>query len=258
MNILALTPKQIASIAIASIFILVFAVIYVRILIINKRTRILLGSYAILLIVVFTLYYLGLIMEKPVDLWLIIKFFVLFIIPLILIYILVPDVREVFVNKKIFKVNEKKISMGSAKTKESIVEAVMELARNHTGALITIEKRKSLERFAEKAIHLNSTVTKELLLNIFVPNTPLHDGAVIIRGDLILCAGAYYHLSNNDSFDKTTGSRHRAGLGISEETDSLTIIVSEETGDISLAYEGVLIKITDRDKLLEYLNTFMK
>jgi diadenylate cyclase len=96
------------------------------------------------------------------------------------------------------------------------------------------------------------------LINIFTPNTPLHDGAVIIRGDYILCAGAYFVLSDNQNFDKTMGSRHRAGLGISEITDSLTIICSEETGSVSIAVEGIMLKINDRDKLMEYINMFMK
>ncbi len=106
---------------------------------------------------------------------------------------------------------------------------------------------------------MNSDVSKEVLINIFTPNTPLHDGAVIIRGgDQILCAGAYFVLSDNQNYDKTMGSRHRAGLGISEITDSLTILVSEETGNTSVAIEGILLKMNDREKLLEYLNMFMK
>lgn len=148
--------------------------------------------------------------------------------------------------------------MGNQQTKIQIVDAVISLAQQKTGALITIEKHNTLEQFAERAVMLNSRVTKELLINIFTPRTPLHDGAVIIRGDQILCAGAYFVLSDSGSVESTTGSRHRAGLGISELTDSLTIIVSEETGNISIAVEGILLKNNDRDKLIEYLNTFMR
>ena len=148
--------------------------------------------------------------------------------------------------------------MGNQQTKTQIVDAVVSLAQQKTGALITIEKHNTLEQYAERAVMLNSRVTKELLINIFTPLTPLHDGAVIIRGDQILCAGAYYVLSDNENVESSTGSRHRAGLGISEVTDSMTIIVSEETGNISIAIEGILLKNNDREKLLEYLNTFMK
>jgi diadenylate cyclase len=135
---------------------------------------------------------------------------------------------------------------------------VLNLSQQKTGALITIEKHNTLEQYAERAVVLNSRVTKELLINIFTPRTPLHDGAVIIRGDQILCAGAYFILSDSGNVESTTGSRHRAGLGISEVTDSLTIIVSEETGNISIAVEGILLKNNDRDKLLEFLDTFMR
>jgi diadenylate cyclase len=120
------------------------------------------------------------------------------------------------------------------------------------------EKHNTLDQYSERAIVMNSDVSKELLINIFTPLTPLHDGAVIIRGDKIICAGAYFVLSENQNFDKTMGSRHRAGLGISEVSDSLTVIVSEETGHISIAVEGILLKINDRDKLLEYVNMFLK
>ena len=170
-----------------------------------------------------------------------------------------PDIREALELMWVDSGKKKALIMGSEKTKNVIIDAVMELAKNKTGALITIEKHNTLDEYAERAITLNSEVSKELLLNIFVDSTPLHDGAVIIRGDKIVCAGAYYVLSGNENFNKSsTGSRHRAGLGISEMSDSLTIIVSEETGGISIAIEGIMFKINDRDKLNEYLTTFMK
>ena len=135
----------------------------------------------------------------------------------------------------------------------------MYLSKKRIGALITIEKHNSLDQFASKAITIDSEVSKELIINIFTPYTPLHDGAVIIRGNRIRCAGAYYNLTDNqDDIDKTTGSRHRAALGISEVTDSLTVCVSEETGDISLATEGLMIEANDKNKLLEYLDLFLQ
>lgn len=148
--------------------------------------------------------------------------------------------------------------IGGSQSKENILKAVTELASHKTGALITIENHISLDQFVNKAIKINSEVTKELLINIFTPNTPLHDGAVIVRGDRILCAGAYFPISKSDSYDKTMGSRHRAALGISEQSDSLTIIVSEETGDISVAYDSMLIKMDSQEKLLEYLNIYAR
>ena len=178
---------------------------------------------------------------------------------LVFVVIAAPDIRDSFENMWSESGKKKALVMGSEKTKNIIIDAVIELSKTQTGALITIEKHNTLDEYSERAITLNSEVSKELLLNIFVSNTPLHDGGVIIRGDKIVCAGAYYILSGNENFNKSsTGSRHRAGLGISEVSDSLTIIVSEETGSISIAIEGIMFKINDREKLNDYLTTFMK
>ncbi len=166
-----------------------------------------------------------------------------------------PDFRNIISYKQ--DVRENFVS-SSEDTKSEIADAVMYLASKKIGALITMERHNSLDQYAEKAIQLNSDISKELLINIFTPNTPLHDGAVIIRGNKIRCAGAYYVLTQHEEIDKTTGSRHRAGLGISEVTDSLTIIVSEETGGISIATEGMMIKISDRNKLMEYIDMFIE
>jgi len=174
------------------------------------------------------------------------------------VVVMAPDLRRSL--EIVWKADARRetLVMGSEKTKQNIVDAVMFLSSQQIGALMTIEKHNTLDQFAERAITMNSEVSKEILINIFTPNTPLHDGAVIIRGDRILCAGAYFVLSDNQNFDKTMGSRHRAGLGISEITDSLTIICSEETGSVSIAVEGIMLKINDRDKLMEYINMFMK
>lgn len=178
--------------------------------------------------------------------------------PIVILIIMAPDLRRSleFIWKKDNK-NEV-IIMGNEHTREEIIDAVFHLSKNNIGALITIEKHNTLDHFADKAIMMNSQLSKEILINIFVPNTPLHDGAVIVRGNQILCAGAYFILSEREVADKTMGSRHRAALGISEVTDSLTIIVSEETGDVSIAIQGMILKMNDSDKLMEYLKTFMR
>lgn len=159
---------------------------------------------------------------------------------------------------KVFKSKEERaITHGSIETKEEVISAAVVLSYRKIGAIICFEKYNSLSHYAEKAIPLNSTVNKELLLNIFTPNTPLHDGAVIIKNDTLICAGAYFTISKTELADKTTGSRHRAALGISEETDALTLVVSEETGNISIAYNGVLIKMKDVEQLRSYLNLYV-
>lgn len=180
---------------------------------------------------------------------------------LLLIFIIVigaPDFRLTLESLWKETTRQGTIIMGSERTKSEIIKAAVTLSRQNIGGLITIEKHNNLDQYAQRAITLNSEVSNELLVNIFTPNTPLHDGAVIVRGDKIICAGAYFILSSNENFEKTTGSRHRAALGISEITDSLTIVVSEETGSISLAINGVITKMKDENTLNEYLSLFMK
>ena len=134
-------------------------------------------------------------------------------------------------------------------TLSEIVRATFELARAKTGALIVIEEEVPLADFVSTGIFIDSLVSSELLINIFEHNTPLHDGAVILRGNRITAATCYLPLSDNTQLSKDLGTRHRAGIGISEVSDSLTIIVSEETGKVSLAKGGKLIRNVDGDYL---------
>ena len=184
--------------------------------------------------------------------------YVIYWLPLVYVIVIVPDMRLAI--DLAWKKQTKKdgFEMGSDLTRGQIYDAVVHLSNQKTGALITIEKHNTLDQYSERAVLLHSKVSKELLINIFTPLTPLHDGAVIIRGDEIVCAGAYYVLSENEKVESTMGSRHRAGLGISEVTDSLTIVVSEETGNVSIAIEGILVRLSEKEKLMDYLNTFMK
>lgn len=146
----------------------------------------------------------------------------------------------------------------SNNTIDAIVRATFEMGRAKTGALIVIEQEQSLNEFAGTGIELDSIVSSQLLVQIFEHNTPLHDGAVIIRGNRIVAATCYLPLSDNMSISKELGTRHRAGVGISEVTDSLTIIASEETGSISLAVGGELIRNLDSDSLRSKLLMMQK
>ncbi len=134
-------------------------------------------------------------------------------------------------------------------TLNEIVRATFELARTKTGALIVMEEDTPLNDFENTGIYIDSLISSELLINIFEHNTPLHDGAVILRGNRIVAATCYLPLSDNMQLSKDLGTRHRAGIGISEVSDSLTIIVSEETGRVSIAREGKLIRNVDGDYL---------
>ena len=127
----------------------------------------------------------------------------------------------------------------------------MEMGKVKTGALIVIEQNQSLSEYERTGIDVDGIVTSQLLINIFEKNTPLHDGAVIIRGNRITSATCYLPLSDNMALSKDLGTRHRAGVGISEATDSMTVIVSEETGKISVAYKGELERSLDGDRLKE-------
>lgn len=134
-------------------------------------------------------------------------------------------------------------------TINEIIRATFELARTKTGALIVLEQDTPLNDFESTGIYIDSIISSELLINIFEHNTPLHDGAVILRGNRITAATCYLPLSDNMQLSKDLGTRHRAGIGISEVTDSLTVIVSEETGKVSIAKGGKLIRNIDGDYL---------
>lgn len=141
----------------------------------------------------------------------------------------------------------------SDKTIGEIIKASYEMGRAKTGALIVVEQNLSLSEYERTGIEVDAVVTNQLLINIFEHNTPLHDGAVIIRGNRIVSATCYLPLSDNMALSKELGTRHRAGVGISEVTDSLTVIVSEETGRVSLAYEGKLMRNVDQETVREQL-----
>lgn len=133
----------------------------------------------------------------------------------------------------------------SDKSVEEITRATLELAKTKTGALMIIKQKHDLEAYVETGIRLEAKITSQLLINVFEKNTPLHDGAVIIDGNQIVAATCYLPLSDSISLSKDLGTRHRAGLGVSEVTDCIVIIVSEETGSISIAREGKLIRYAD-------------
>src|SRR5690625_4481094 len=136
---------------------------------------------------------------------------------------------------------------------DSIIESCNYMAKRRIGALITIERETGIGDYAETGIPINGKLTHQLLTNIFTPNTPLHDGAVIIKGEEIVAAACYLPLSESPFISKELGTRHRAATGISEVTDALTIIVSEETGNISCTKNGELHRDIKQDELRAFL-----
>jgi diadenylate cyclase len=141
----------------------------------------------------------------------------------------------------------------SDRTINEIIKACLEMGKTKTGALIVVEQNDHLGDYERTGIDIDAVVTSQLLINIFEHNTPLHDGAVLVRGNRIVSATCYLPLSDNRGLSKELGTRHRAGIGISENSDSLTLIVSEESGKISIAYNGEMERNVDVDGMRKYL-----
>ncbi|MGI6677728.1 MAG: diadenylate cyclase CdaA [Dehalobacterium sp.] len=140
---------------------------------------------------------------------------------------------------------------------DELTRSAMKLAKTKTGSLIVMERETGINDYIETGIKVEGIVSAELIMNIFVPNTPLHDGAVIIRGDRVVAAGCFLPLSDNPYLDSSLGTRHRAALGITEISDAVALIISEETGTISVAFGGKLVRYLEektlRDKLQDLL-----
>jgi diadenylate cyclase len=134
-----------------------------------------------------------------------------------------------------------------------VAKAVVHLSRRRIGALIVFEKETGLTDYIESGTLLESKISSELLINIFIPNTPLHDGAVIIRGSQIMAAGCYLPLSENPFISKELGTRHRAAIGMSEVSDAMCVVVSEETGQVAVTLNGHILRDVQEDALIAKL-----
>ena len=169
-----------------------------------------------------------------------------------LIVVLQPELR-----KALEQLGQKNL-IRSVRTIREIVKGCVEMSRAKTGALIVVRQLDSLAEYERTGIAVDGIVTSQLLINIFEKNTPLHDGAVIVQGNRVTYATCYLPLSDNMRLSKDLGTRHRAGVGISEVTDSMTVIVSEENGKISVAYEGTLSRGLTAEELEEKLRSIQK
>ncbi len=237
---------------IIEILILAFVIYNVIVWVKQTRAWILVKGLIVLLI----LWLFASVLDLSVILWLFYKSLNVGIIAVIIVF--QPEFRKALEQlgqnhlvTPLFNFNDSKDKGDrfSEKTVADIVKATFELAKAKTGALIVIEKELSLMEFENTGIAIDSLVSSQLLINIFEHNTPLHDGAVIIKGNRVAAATCYLPLSDNMHLSKELGTRHRAGIGVSEITDCLTIIVSEETGKVSLAMGGTLIRNVDGDYL---------
>ena len=254
-----LSLPKIGVVDILEIIIIAFALYHVTFWV--KRTR----AWTLVkgVFVLFSAYIVAYILDMSVILWVFDKTIGLGITALLIFF--QPELRkalEELGQKKIvssilpFDENKDRNIRFTDRTVNEIVRATSELAKAKTGALIIMEKDIILSEYERTGIIIDSAISSQLLINIFEHNTPLHDGAVIVRGDRIVAATCYLPLSDNMGLSKDLGTRHRAAVGISEVSDSLTVIVSEETGMISVAVGGKLLRNIDGDLLRRKLNDF--
>ena len=254
-----LSLPKIGVVDILEIIMIAFALYHVTFWV--KRTR----AWTLVkgVFVLFSAYIVAYILDMSVILWVFDKTIGLGITALLIVF--QPELRkalEELGQKKIvssilpFDENKDRNIRFTDRTVNEIVRATSELAKAKTGALIIMEKDIILSEYERTGIIIDSAISSQLLINIFEHNTPLHDGAVIVRGDRIVAATCYLPLSDNMGLSKDLGTRHRAAVGISEVSDSLTVIVSEETGMISVAVGGKLLRNIDGDLLRRKLNDF--
>ncbi len=238
--------------------VIILAFLLYQVLVWIKRTRAwsLLKGFSVLLIFIF----LAWAFQLNTILWLAQNVFSLGITALIIVF--QPELRRALeqlgqqnILSSLFSLDNSKEEKArfSDKTVNELVKAVYEMAKVKTGALIVIEKTTPLHEYERPGITLDSILSSQLLINIFEHNTPLHDGAVIVRGDRVVSATCYLPLSDNMFLSKELGTRHRAAVGVSELTDSLTIVVSEETGRVSAAVDGKLMRNLKEEELREQL-----
>lgn len=176
----------------------------------------------------------------------------------LIIVVFQPELRRIFEklgrSNRFFVSLTKMDSQGDQTKTDEIINAVASLSRQKIGALIVIANKVGLADIVETGTLLNANISSELLINIFFPNSPLHDGAVIIKDDSIVAAGSFLPLSTNMSISKELGTRHRAALGMSEKSDAFIIVVSEETGIISTVYNATISRHIDTETLRSTLN----
>lgn len=243
---------NISQIDIVEIVIITFLIYEIMLWIKNTRAWMLFKGLAVLL--VFTL--IAAVFQMNTILWLAERAINVGIIAVVVVF--QPELRKALeqLGRKnlltsIFTFDNGKSGEGrfTDKTINEITKAVFEMSKVKTGALIVVEQEILLKEYERTGIQIDSIVSSQLLINIFEHNTPLHDGAVIVRGNRIIAATCYLPLSDNMFLSKELGTRHRAAVGISEVTDSLTVVVSEETGSVSIAIGGELYRNIDADYL---------
>jgi len=242
----------------AEIAIIAVVLYYLMLWIKNTRAWFLMKGVAVIL----GFFVIATILEMDTILWIAKSVFSIGVTALVII--LQPEMRkalEQLGQKKIFssvfafESGKPEESQFSDKTIREIVRACVEMGKVKTGALIVVKNKDELTEYERTGIEVDGIVTSQLLINIFEHNTPLHDGAIIVRGSRVTFATCYLPLSDNMDLSKDLDTRHRAGVGMSEATDAMVVMVSEETGNISVAYNGKLHRGLGAQQLEEQLRT---
>lgn len=222
-------------------FVIVYFAVY-QILLLIKGTRAVQIMVGLIVVVAFFFLSKNDFLTLPTTHWFINKFIGNFIIILVIIF--QTDIRRALAQFGRTTLFSSVRSLEDAPVLEEVIKASVMLSQRKIGALIAIERSAGLDEFTAEGIRVDAVVTKDLLYSIFLPEhqNPLHDGAVIVRGGRIAAAGCFLPLTNNLDVEKSLGTRHRAAIGLSEEADAAIVVVSEETGTISIAFREELIR----------------
>ena len=260
-DLISLRLSDIGIADIAEIFILWFLIYHILLWIKTTRAWTLVKGFVVIMVI----WLIAKVFEMVTLLWIGEKIFSIGILAIVIVF--QPEIRralEQLGQKNIIadilsRENGKESGeLFDDRTIEAISKACVEMSKAKTGALIVVQNSVRLGEYERTGITLDAQVSSQLLLNVFEHNTPLHDGAVIIRGNRIVAATCYLPLSDNMEISKELGTRHRAAVGISEISDALTVVVSEESGKISLTYGGQIYRNVNAEELKERLQLMKK
>lgn len=257
-SITSLRPSDIGWSDVAEVIILAFLIYHIMLWIKTTRAWTLVKGFVVILVFLLA----AVLFEMDTILWIAGKIFNIGILAIVIVF--QPELRRALEQLGQKNIIADILNMESGKeegeafstrTAEAIIKACVEMSKARTGALIVIENSVPLGEYERTGITLDAQVSSQLLLNIFEHNTPLHDGAIIVRGNRVVSATCYLPLSDNMELSKELGTRHRAAVGISEVSDAMTIVVSEETGAISVTQHSELNRNVTADVLREHLQT---
>ena len=231
-------------------FLIYYALLFVR----GTRSATILAGIVILTIL---LSFLSRALGLAVLEWLVMQMWTFLALSVLIIF--QPEIRRAFaeLGSQQMRLRAQPRATQQRAVINTLLDATYSLANHRIGALIAVEQEIGMRSIAETGTEIQAPLSKELLMTFFYPNTPLHDGGVIVHDSEVVAAGCIFPLTDNPDLSQSLGTRHRAGVGITEETDAVAIIVSEETGSVSLAYKGRLVRGISRDRMERHLRNHL-